>query len=134
MKRVLRARQEMIDQGVADWAIGEALAFATLLTENIHVRISGQDVERGTFRLVNFKIIFLKFQKFAFVIKRISALTRLFLLDFYLSRHQYISRTTVRFVEMSVLDHALLRESFTLQMSFRAFRGRIELCGTLRVY
>lgn len=52
LKRVLRARQEMIDQGVADWAIGEALAFATLLTENIHVRISGQDVERGTFRLV----------------------------------------------------------------------------------
>jgi len=49
LKRVLRARQEMIDQGVADWAIGEALAFATLLTENIHVRISGQDVERGTF-------------------------------------------------------------------------------------
>lgn len=58
LKRVLKARQEMIDQGVADWAIGEALAFATLLTENIHVRISGQDVERGTFRfLINFIII-----------------------------------------------------------------------------
>jgi len=40
----------MIEEGVADWAIGEALAFATLLTENVHVRISGQDVERGTFR------------------------------------------------------------------------------------
>ena len=50
LKRVLKARKEMIDEGVADWAIGEALAFASLLTEKIHVRISGQDVERGTFR------------------------------------------------------------------------------------
>lgn len=49
LKRVLKARKEMIDNNIADWAIGEGLAFATLLTENIHVRLSGQDVERGTF-------------------------------------------------------------------------------------
>jgi len=32
-----------------DWACGEGLAFATLLAEKTHVRLSGQDVERGTF-------------------------------------------------------------------------------------
>ncbi len=32
-----------------DWAIGECFAFGTLLKEGIHVRLSGQDVERGTF-------------------------------------------------------------------------------------
>jgi 2-oxoglutarate dehydrogenase E1 component len=32
-----------------DWAAGEALAFATLATEGVRVRLSGQDSERGTF-------------------------------------------------------------------------------------
>jgi probable 2-oxoglutarate dehydrogenase E1 component DHKTD1 len=36
------------NQGL-DWATCEALAFGSLLTENYHVRISGQDVGRGTF-------------------------------------------------------------------------------------
>jgi 2-oxoglutarate dehydrogenase complex dehydrogenase (E1) component-like enzyme len=35
-------------QGV-DWATAEALAFGTLIVEGNHVRLSGQDVERGTF-------------------------------------------------------------------------------------
>ena len=39
----------MVDEGVADWALGEAMAFGSLLKEGIHVRLSGQDVERGTF-------------------------------------------------------------------------------------
>jgi len=33
----------------ADWAIGEALTFGSLLKDGTHVRLSGQDVERGTF-------------------------------------------------------------------------------------
>jgi 2-oxoglutarate dehydrogenase complex dehydrogenase (E1) component-like enzyme len=32
-----------------DFATGEALAFGSLLQEGVHVRLSGQDVERGTF-------------------------------------------------------------------------------------
>lgn len=32
-----------------DWATAEALAFGTLLLEGNHVRLTGQDVERGTF-------------------------------------------------------------------------------------
>ena len=32
-----------------DWATAEALAFGSLLAEGTHVRLSGQDVERGTF-------------------------------------------------------------------------------------
>jgi len=45
-----KQRNEMIQSGKAiDWALAEQLAWATLLAEGNHVRISGQDVERGTF-------------------------------------------------------------------------------------
>lgn len=40
---------EMIETRTVDWALGEAMAFGSLLKEGIHVRLSGQDVERGTF-------------------------------------------------------------------------------------
>ncbi|XP_028405174.1 2-oxoglutarate dehydrogenase-like, mitochondrial [Dendronephthya gigantea] len=49
LKRILKARKKMLEEGHVDWAIGEALAFGSLLKEGIHVRLSGQDVERGTF-------------------------------------------------------------------------------------
>ncbi|XP_062128244.1 2-oxoglutarate dehydrogenase-like, mitochondrial isoform X2 [Drosophila sulfurigaster albostrigata] len=49
LMRVLAARKTMVDEKIADWALGEAMAFGSLLKEGIHVRLSGQDVERGTF-------------------------------------------------------------------------------------
>jgi 2-oxoglutarate dehydrogenase E1 component len=37
------------DKDKLDWAMGELLAYGTLLQEGFNVRLSGQDVERGTF-------------------------------------------------------------------------------------
>ncbi|MFL5099329.1 MAG: 2-oxoglutarate dehydrogenase E1 component [Xanthobacteraceae bacterium] len=49
-QRFLENRAKAIDSGVGiDWATGEALAFCSLLQEGHHVRLSGQDSERGTF-------------------------------------------------------------------------------------
>jgi 2-oxoglutarate dehydrogenase E1 component len=50
IQRFLENRAKAIDNGIGiDWATGEALAFCTLLQEGHHVRLSGQDSERGTF-------------------------------------------------------------------------------------
>src|ERR1700760_4466818 len=50
IQRFLDNRAKAIDSGAGlDWATGEALAFCTLLQEGHHVRLSGQDSERGTF-------------------------------------------------------------------------------------
>lgn len=40
----------MVRNRMVDWALGEYMAFGSLLTEGTHIRLSGQDVERGTFR------------------------------------------------------------------------------------
>ena len=48
--RQLEAKRRMIETGQGiDWTTAEALAFGTLLTEGIPVRLSGQDSGRGTF-------------------------------------------------------------------------------------
>ena len=50
VQRLLERRREMIETGVEiDWGMAEHLAFATLLKDRFPVRLSGQDVERGTF-------------------------------------------------------------------------------------
>lgn len=40
----------MVKNRTVDWALAEYMAFGSLLKEGIHIRLSGQDVERGTFR------------------------------------------------------------------------------------
>lgn len=47
--RLFTTRLKMIEGNSIDWALGEWLAYATLLSEGHNVRISGEDVERGTF-------------------------------------------------------------------------------------
>ena len=43
-------RAKRLNEGAKlDWAIGEALAYGTLLEDNTPIRVSGQDSERGTF-------------------------------------------------------------------------------------
>jgi len=50
MAKIFKARQEMARSGVdIDWGTAEAMAFGTLLLEGNHVRLTGQDVQRGTF-------------------------------------------------------------------------------------
>uniref|UniRef100_A0A674P6V9 2-oxoglutarate dehydrogenase complex component E1 n=1 Tax=Takifugu rubripes TaxID=31033 RepID=A0A674P6V9_TAKRU len=49
LTRILKSRANMVSQRVCDWALGEYMAFGSLLQDGIHVRLSGQDVERGTF-------------------------------------------------------------------------------------
>ncbi len=48
-KKVLDTRADMANGKALDWATAEALAFASLASEGHHIRMSGQDVERGTF-------------------------------------------------------------------------------------
>jgi len=50
MQKIFKARYAMADSGKGiDWGTAEAMAFGSLLLEGNHVRITGQDVQRGTF-------------------------------------------------------------------------------------
>lgn len=50
MAKIFAARREMAEKGEEiDWGTAEAMAFGSLLVEGNHVRITGQDVQRGTF-------------------------------------------------------------------------------------
>lgn len=49
-ERLVKDRKAMyFERNQLDWAMGELLAYGSLLSEGHDVRISGQDVERGTF-------------------------------------------------------------------------------------
>ena len=47
--KLFKDRLDMVESDRLDWAMGELLAYASLLIEGFPIRISGQDVERGTF-------------------------------------------------------------------------------------
>ena len=49
ISRLIESRKAMFKEDRLDWAMAEHLAYGTLLEEGCDVRISGQDVERGTF-------------------------------------------------------------------------------------
>ncbi|MBF0693747.1 MAG: 2-oxoglutarate dehydrogenase E1 component [Flavobacterium sp.] len=49
IQKLLNDRKTMFENDKLDWAMAEHLAYGSLLMEGYGVRISGQDVERGTF-------------------------------------------------------------------------------------
>ena len=50
VRKIFDQRWKTIDSGKGiDWGTAEALAFSTLIQDGFHIRLSGQDVERGTF-------------------------------------------------------------------------------------
>ena len=48
-KQLERRRAALAENGEIDWGHAEALAIASLLADGVNVRLTGQDVERGTF-------------------------------------------------------------------------------------
>ena len=49
VSKLMQERNKMYNNDRIDWGIAENLAYGSLLKESYNVRISGQDVERGTF-------------------------------------------------------------------------------------
>lgn len=49
VERLFSDRKKMIENKSFDWAMGELMAYGTIVNDGRRVRISGQDVERGTF-------------------------------------------------------------------------------------
>jgi 2-oxoglutarate dehydrogenase E1 component len=49
VKRLQKGKQKLLDQKMLDWGFAELLAYGSLIAEGTNVRMSGQDVKRGTF-------------------------------------------------------------------------------------
>ncbi len=49
LRKPLERRTEILEDGPIEYGHAEALAYASLLTEGTHIRLTGQDTERGTF-------------------------------------------------------------------------------------
>ena len=47
--RLLKGQQKLLEKGVMDWALAELIAYGSILMDGQDVRMSGQDVKRGTF-------------------------------------------------------------------------------------
>ncbi len=49
LAKQFETRHKMFESGEVDWALGEAMAYGSLLYEGTSVRLAGQDTRRGTF-------------------------------------------------------------------------------------
>ena len=49
IEKLFDDRKKMAETKIFDWAMAELMAYGSLLQEGFRVRVSGQDVERGTF-------------------------------------------------------------------------------------
>ncbi len=49
IRRILKSSQALVDGGMLDWSLAELAAYGSILLEGNDVRLSGQDVRRGTF-------------------------------------------------------------------------------------
>jgi 2-oxoglutarate dehydrogenase E1 component len=49
LRKPLGKREQALEEGGIEFGHAEGLAFASLLTEGVHIRLTGQDTERGTF-------------------------------------------------------------------------------------
>ena len=49
VNRLLNSKQKLLKEGKLDWGMAELLAYGSILLEGKDVRMSGQDVRRGTF-------------------------------------------------------------------------------------
>jgi len=49
IKKLFADRLKMVEEDRLDWAMGELLAYGTLLLDGVPIRLSGQDTRRGTF-------------------------------------------------------------------------------------
>ncbi|MGB1217795.1 MAG: 2-oxoglutarate dehydrogenase E1 component, partial [Saprospiraceae bacterium] len=49
INRLLKGKKKLLDNNQMDWALGELLAYGSILLEGKDIRMSGQDVKRGTF-------------------------------------------------------------------------------------
>ncbi len=49
LRKPLEKRLEILEDGPVEYGHAESLAYASLLTEGTHIRLTGQDTERGTF-------------------------------------------------------------------------------------
>ena len=70
--KIMDDRKKMVEENRLDWAMGELLAYASLVTEGSPVRISGQDSVRGTFAHRHAGLVIQDTEKLYFPLKNIS--------------------------------------------------------------